>query len=118
MSHKVTQGDTMKKFHIALAVPNIEESVRDFSIRLGKEADLVIPGEYALWRTEALNLSIRRVPFDESTQLRHLGWENPEAEAFTSHVDSNGLLWEEFNAFQQATEIEKAWPGTNYQPGD
>ena len=106
----------MKKLHIALSVSDIEQSVQDYSIRLSQEPDLVIPGEYALWRTDTLNLSIRRVAEEPSGTLRHLGWENPEATAFTKAVDSNGILWEEFSAQQQASEIEKAWPGTQYQP--
>ena len=106
----------MKKLHIALSVSNIEQSVPDYSIRLGHEPDLVVPGEYALWRTDTLNLSIRRVADEKSGKLRHLGWENPEATAFTAAVDSNGILWEEFTAHQQASEIEEAWPGTQYQP--
>ena len=106
----------MKKLHIALSVSNVEKSVLDYSVRLGKEADLVIPGEYALWRTETLNLSIRRVSDKESGTLRHLGWENAEAKAFTAETDCNGILWEEFTAHQQAAEIEKAWPGTPYAP--
>ena len=105
----------MKKFHIALGVTHIEESVRDYSLRLGQEADVVIPGEYALWRTQTLNVSIRRVPLKDSAKLRHLGWENPEAEEFTKTLDCNGLLWEEFSAHQQALEIEKTWPGADYQ---
>jgi hypothetical protein len=106
----------MKKFHIALSVSNIEQSALDYSNRLGKNPDLIIPGKYALWRTEFLNVSIRRVPHEESAKLRHLGWENPEAPAFTTDVDSNGILWEEFTVHQQALEIENAWPGTAYRP--
>lgn len=106
----------MKKFHIALGVSNIEKSVADYTTRLGQEPDVIIPGEYALWRTDALNVSIRRVPDEASGKLRHLGWENPEAKGFTTQFDNNGLPWEEFTAHQQALEIEKAWPGTGYQP--
>ena len=51
----------MKKLHIALSVSDIEQSVLDYSSRLSQEPDLVIPGEYALWRTDTLNISIRRV---------------------------------------------------------
>ena len=106
----------MKKLHIALGVSDIEQSVLEYSTRLNQEPDLVISGEYALWRTNTLNMSIRRVPDEKSGQLRHLGWENPEATAFTAAEDSNGILWEEFTAQQQASEIERAWPGTQYQP--
>ena len=63
----------MKKFPIALGVSNIEESDRDYSLRFDQEADLVIPGEYAIWRTQTLNVSIRRVPLEDSAKLRHFG---------------------------------------------
>ena len=106
----------MKKLHIALSVSNIEQSVQDYSTRLSKEPDLVVRGEYALWRTDTLNISIRRVADEKSGKLRHLGWENPEAKAFSAEADCNGILWEEFTAQQQASEIEQAWPGTQYQP--
>lgn len=62
----------MKKFHIALAVTDIEASVNDYAQRLGHRPDVVIPHEYALWRTPALNLSIRRAPAVVGGTLRHL----------------------------------------------
>ena len=104
----------MKKFHIALGVSNIEESVRDYSLRLGQEADLVIPGEYAIWRTQTLNVSIRRVPLEDSAKLRHLGWENPEAKAFTTTLDCNGLFWEEFSAPSTGLRNRENWPGADF----
>lgn len=105
----------MKKLHLALGVSDIEASVCDYETRLGKKADLVIPGEYALWRTDTLNLSIRKSK-EEAGKLRHLGWENSEAKEFKSVIDCNGITWEEFTAKQQADEIEQAWPGTHYKP--
>lgn len=50
----------MRVLHLALAVSNIEQSVADYSARLGVLPVVVVPGEYALWRAEALNLSIRK----------------------------------------------------------
>ncbi len=106
----------MKKLHIAIGVSDIESSVEDYSRRLDKEADVVVPGQYALWRTPHLNMSIRKVPDDQCGLLRHLGWENSEASGFTKEYDVNHILWEEFSATQQAEEIESAWPGTGYRP--
>jgi len=49
----------MKRFHLALGVSDVEASVDDYSQRLGCRPGLLIPGKYALWRTDAVNLSIR-----------------------------------------------------------
>ena len=106
----------MKKFHLALNVLNIESSVREYSVRLLQEPDLVIPDEYALWRTDTLNISIRKIAGKANGTLRHLGWENPESEKFQAEQGGNGILWEEFSADQQAQEIEELWPGTGYRP--
>ena len=51
----------MRKFNLALEVSNIEESVAKYNQRFGQQADLVIPGKYALWRTSSLNISIRKI---------------------------------------------------------
>jgi len=108
--------NNMKKIHIALSTNQIEETIEDYTKRLACEPCLVIPDEYALWRTETINLSVRKDNSCKSGELRHLGWEDPEAKEFTSENDVNGILWERFNAKVQADEIEEAWPGTNYHP--
>lgn len=102
----------MKKFHLALGVSNLEESVVEYNQRFNQEADLVIPGEYALWRTPSLNISIRKMSEGQPGQLRHLGWEDSEATEFKTERDCNNILWETFTATQQAIEIENIWPGT------
>lgn len=109
-------GTGMKKIHIAIATDNIGETVKDYNARLGFEPCLVIPNEYALWRSESLNFSIRQEPGCTPGALRHLGWEDPEANDFTASKDANGILWEIFSALQQADEIEETWPGTGYVP--
>jgi hypothetical protein len=106
----------MKKFHIALAVTDIEASVSDYAQRLGRRPDIVISHEYALWRTPALNLSIRRAPAGEGGTLRHLGWEDPASPTFSAERDVNGILWEHFSSEQQAEEILHTWPGVTYRP--
>jgi catechol 2,3-dioxygenase-like lactoylglutathione lyase family enzyme len=103
-----------KKLHIALSTEDIAASVADYSARLGCRPDLVVEGIYALWRTDHLNLSVRQMVEVSPGPLRHLGWEDDTAEAFTADVDVNGITWERFAAHHQADEIEAAWPGTNY----
>lgn len=105
----------MKKLHLALSSSDIAASVVDYSARLACRPALVIEGVYALWRTETLNLSIRHAPGMPPGQLRHLGWEDDEAQSFTAEVDVNGITWEHFAARHQAEEIQAAWPGTNYR---
>src|SRR3970282_2890066 len=95
-----------KRLHLALGVEDIERSVADYTQRLGHEPDLVIPNAYALWRTDSLNVSVRRTGAEEAGKLRHLGWESDDAAAFTSDVDCNGIRWESFAAEQHAAELK------------
>src|SRR6185436_2618363 len=97
------------KFHIAISVTDIASSVEDYTNRLGKSPNVVIPNEYALWRTQHLNFSIRRSPKDPGT-LRHLGWEDPSVSQFTNEKDVNGIVWERFSAELQDKEINETWP--------
>ncbi len=106
----------MNKLHLAIGVANIKKTVEDYSKRFGKKPDLVIPDEYALWRTDKLNVSVRKATNEEVGQLRHLGWESDDIENFSTDVDCNGILWEEFSAKKQADEINDLWPGTDYKP--
>lgn len=106
----------MKKLHIAISTAKIEETVADYSARLGVQPCSSIRGEYALWRTESLNVSIRQDPDCVPGTLRHLGWEDPAASAFTQDTDVNGIVWERFTAQHQADEINEIWPAANYQP--
>lgn len=104
----------MRVLHLALAVSNIEQSVADYSARLGVLPVAVVPGEYALWRTATLNLSIRKTSEPPGT-MRHLGWEDEEATEFSTETDCNGIVWEKFAASHQAEEINEIWPNANYQ---
>ncbi len=96
-----------QRFHLALGVADIAASVRDYSARLGCEPEVVVDGEYALWRTDALNVSIRR---SETTGMRHLGWEDDSAHAFEKEADGNGIVWEHFSSALQREEIARLWP--------
>ncbi len=109
----------MKKLHIiAISTNKIKETIDDYTIRLGIEPCLFVPNEYALWRTDSLNVSIRQDPSCTPGELRHLGWEDDSAEKFSQNIDIKGIIWEHFNAQQQADKINKLWPEINYQPED
>jgi hypothetical protein len=105
----------MKKIHIALATNKIKETVKDYTKRLSCEPCLVIPDQYALWRTEFINMSVRQDDSCKPGELRHLGWEDSDAEEFSSEADVNGILWEKFSAKEQAEEIEETWPDSGYK---
>jgi hypothetical protein len=106
----------MKRIHLAISTNRIEETIIDYSARLGCPPCSAVDGEYALWRTETVNLSIRQDDSCKPGELRHLGWEDPEAEGFTQDTDANGIVWERFRAEDQAEEINTLWPHTDYQP--
>ena len=101
------------RFHIALSAFDMDAAVADYRVRLGTEPVVVVPGEYALFRTRELNVSLRRDATVPSGQLRHLGWEDPSAEAFTSERDALGVIWERFSVDGQAEEIRSVWPGVD-----
>jgi len=100
----------MRRLHIALATDNIEATIDDYSRRLGSPPCTTIPGEYALWRTDTLNISVRKDSAVPPGSLRHLGWEDPSASAFTTDTDVNGIAWERFAAHHQTEEIHALWP--------
>lgn len=106
----------MKKLHIAISTDRIEETMADYSARLGLQPCATVPGEYALWRTECLNISVRLDPNCKTGSLRHLGWEDSRATEFSQETDVNGVVWERFTAQQQADEINQRWPQAGYQP--
>lgn len=108
----------MKKIHIALSVDSIEESVADYSARLGVQPSVEIPSEYALWRTDNINFSIRKDSTCTPGTLRHLGFEDPGVNKFTQESDINGVIWESFNKLNQADEIKSIWPETDYDPSN
>lgn len=106
----------MRRLHLALATDNIEATIDDYSRRLGSPPCTTIPGEYALWRTDTLNLSVRHDFTLPPGSLRHLGWEDPTATAFSMETDVNGIVWERFDAHHQAEEIQALWPEASYTP--
>ena len=106
----------MKKLHLAISTSRIKETIADYSARFGSEPCSFVAGEYALWRTESLNVSVRHDPSCAAGSLRHLGWEDSTATEFSQDVDVNGITWERFSAQHQADEINELWPEAKYQP--
>lgn len=95
---------TMKRFHIALAVANLDASVEDYTRRLEQPPTVVVPGRYAMWRTDLLNFSINEMP-EKAGQLRHVGFEDDAVEGYSSSKDVNGLEWELFSVEEQDRRI-------------
>ena len=95
---------SMKRFHIALAVRDLDASIADYSKRLGQAPTALVSGKYAMWRTDLLNFSINQNP-ERAGQLRHLGFEEDSAEGFTSTADVNGIEWEHFSSAAQDERI-------------
>lgn len=109
----------MRKLHIALGVSSLSDSIADYNQRLSAQPCVTVPDNYALWRTDTVNFSIRQVSPDEIPGLRHLGWEWTGEGALTSFSetrDCNGIVWEEFNAEQQLQEILARWPNAEVRP--
>ena len=104
----------MRKLHLAIATRDIAATVKDYSGRLQTEPCLIVEGEYALWRTDTLNLSVRQDNNFASGSLRHLSWEDPTTTEMTSEIDVNGIVWERFTKEQQAEEIKEIWSNANH----
>ena len=98
----------MRRFHIALAVADLADSIRDYSRRLGAAPTAVVTGKYAMWRTDQLNFSINQMP-DRAGQLRHLGFEDDAATGFSSDHDVNGIEWELFSPADQDAKIPEVY---------
>ena len=106
----------MQKLHLAISTTDIAASVEEYSRRLGVKPVLVVDGEYALWRTETLNVSVRIDQDGNVPAVRHLGWEDESAQTFEAETDCNGIVWERFSAASQASEILALWPECGYKP--
>lgn len=98
----------MKCFHIAIAVRDLDASIADYSERLGRRPSAVVPGKYAMWRTELLNFSINEMP-ERAGQLRHVGFEDDAVANYSSSRDVNGIEWESFSAREQDQRILEAY---------
>jgi len=98
----------VRRFHIALAVADLAASIADYTRRLGTAPTAVVPGKYALFRTDQLNFSINQLP-ERAGQLRHLGFEDDAASGFTSDHDVNGIEWELFSPAGQDAKIPEVY---------
>mgnify|MGYP003323957958 CR=1 FL=1 len=103
----------MKRLHIALAVKDLEISIAQYTKILNSQPLVIAKGQYALWRTDEVNLSVSEKP-DEAGQLRHLGFEDPEASDMSVVYDNDGFMWERFTAKQQREEILQHYPEADY----
>ena len=105
----------MKRFHISLAVADLQQSIADYSARLGQAPAAVVSGSYAMWRTDLLNFSINQTP-ERAGQLRHVGFEDDTAVGFQKSRDVNGIEWELFPAHEQDRLITSTY-GVAVRPG-
>ena len=99
----------MKRLHLALGVADISFSIKEYTSRLGQIPIVIIKDKYALFRTDTLNVSIRKVDSSE-IGLRHLGWEDSTHVQFVEEADCNGITWEYFSKNTQIKEILDVWP--------
>jgi|GEM_PF-2470480 hypothetical protein len=63
----------MKRVHIAIGVADFDASVTDYNSRLEAVPVVVVPGEYALWRTDVLQNSVesgRAIRLKAATPIR------------------------------------------------
>lgn len=98
----------MKRVHVAIGVEDLS-SISFYEEMAGVQAEFIIENEYALFRTESMNLSLRVVP-REQQGVRHLGFEDASAESFSSVTDPSGVVWERFSEKDQMEEIHSIWP--------
>jgi catechol 2,3-dioxygenase-like lactoylglutathione lyase family enzyme len=98
----------MKRFHIAIAVRDLDASINDYSERLGRRPSAVVSGKYAMWRTDLLNFSINEMA-ERAGQLRHVGFEDDAARGYSNSHDVNGIEWEFFSAKEQDQRIVQAY---------
>jgi catechol 2,3-dioxygenase-like lactoylglutathione lyase family enzyme len=98
----------VRRIHVALAVDDLNATIRDYTERLGAAPIVVVPGKYALWRTPEVNLSVNS-DRTQTERLRHIGFEDDQVTETTRSTDVNGLMWETFNPDQQDHEIAEVY---------
>lgn len=98
----------MRRIHIALAVDNLEQTIQDYTERLGAPPTAVLGGRYALWRTPEVNLSVNS-ELGSAPRLRHLGFEDDGVVGHTESTDVNGLLWEAFHPDWQIDALAEVY---------
>jgi catechol 2,3-dioxygenase-like lactoylglutathione lyase family enzyme len=98
----------MRRIHIALAVDDLESTVRDYTNRLGAPPVTVVAGKYALWRTNEVNLSVNS-DIETTARLRHLGFEDDAVTEKSEETDVNGVKWEAFRPAWQDEGIVRLY---------
>ena len=98
----------MRRIHIALAVDDLESTVRDYTKRLGAPPVAVVAGKYALWRTNEVNLSVN-TGTETTARLRHLGFEDDALIEKSEEIDVNGVMWETFSPSWQDEGIVRLY---------
>ena len=92
----------MKRFHIALAVADL-----DLDRRLQRPArqppQVVVAGTYACGDRSAQFLD--QPAARSAGQLRHVGFEDDAVTGFTREADVNGIEWESFSTVAQDLRI-------------
>ena len=107
----------MKRFHIALAVADLDASIADYSQRLGHAPQVIVDGIYALWRTDILNFSIKHEPA-HAGQVRHMGFIDDDKASVSADTDSNGIVWEEFSPLTHDLRLATAYGTPRYAHGE
>ncbi len=102
------------RIHVALAVPDLDAAIADYTRRLGVAPRVIARGAYALFRTPILNLSISAAP-GTPARLRHLGFEDARSASFSELTDASGIVWERFSSAQQEEEIRARWPDAEWR---
>jgi catechol 2,3-dioxygenase-like lactoylglutathione lyase family enzyme len=98
----------MRRIHIALAVGDLESTVRDYTNRLGAPPVAVVAGKFALWRTKEVNLSVNSCT-EATARLRHLGFEDDSVLEESEEIDVNGVMWEAFSPAWQDEGIVRLY---------
>ena len=48
----------MRRIHIALGVRSLTDSIADYTQRLAAQPHVIVPDQYALWRTDTVNPAV------------------------------------------------------------
>ena len=104
----------MKRFHISIAVSDFSASVTDYSKRLGCKPTVLVEGRYALWKTDILNFTISFREGQQTSMVRHIGFEDDGEKTFREERDANGITWEYFSAETQMQEVKEKFPGVKH----
>jgi len=102
----------MRRIHVALAVDDLDETIADYTDRLGAPPIAVVADIYALWRTDEVNLSVN-ADVSGSERLRHLGFEDDQAATKSESTDVNGITWEAFSPAWQDQGIVAVYGPTS-----